>query len=696
MFDLHMHSAFVDELLNREGGERIPLLLAHLSSHLPEPEGAKRPAPVAPDRLASLASGLDVVIRAARAFLDDAAKAAKTKRLSARTPLFYELAATLEATRDAYQTILGACRETIFAMARAQAAAFKGTNAGPGAKAKAKRLQDAWKSFDQAFMGQADKDVLRSFFLAADELMVLGAEGLIKTGFIAPLSAQIGQYARGERAALDVSAELSTRALLAAAGAAALSVKASRDPEHPTEAKILAAVDQAFAVPPTPPLRSFVADLAMRGHILERQAALVRELREKTAEIQAARARYKRTKFQGRKQALLKIATLGVRKTEQFGDAKTLKLALDAMEEDYASLVSENELSAGRPAVYLKACAASLDRMLGLVRQAAVKAAKETGDADAAARLPAALDWAIGPKGRCGPDVSGFWAPILAPLALGSAAKRGGQAVEALSKRNAAVFRNHMPALAYTAQRAASGVRLSAATPDTGRTVFQKSLGEFLKEVEKYRAGRFHSRKERARAEALITKFKGVAGLLEASPQTLSEGNQAKRAAMEKRLPAVKMELADGVAKLFALHRGEMRRVNLALLKEQADAFFPALEAKAAPEDAERLAKIKDILNYARTLASALPGMEAEDVVTEIMSEELLLGIENALTDPEPDLETADADIRALFEAARSTLMGLDPAHLKLLMKQVPNLSRAINFLTGDQKRAKAANKGKK
>ncbi len=694
MFDLNMHAAFVDELLNREGGERIPLLLAHLAKNLPEPEGARRQAPVAPGRLTELASELDIVNKAARAFLSDAPKAAKTKRLSAETPLFFELAATLEAVRDVSQTILGACRETILAMARAQAAALKGKSAGPKAKAKAKRIQDVWKTFDQAFKEGTEKDALDAFFLAAHQLAILGADALLKMRFIAPLSAQVSQYARGERASLDVSAELSARELLAGAGAASLAAKASRDPEHPVEAKILAAVDEAFAGEPAPPLRSFVAELAMRGHILERQAALARELREKTGELQAARTRYKRAKFQGRKQKLLKIATLGARKTEQFGDAKTLKLALDAMEEDYASLVGEAELSAGRPAAYLKACAACLERTLVLVRQAAVEAAKKMEDADA--RLPAILDKALGAKGRAAPDVPGFWTPMLASLAQGAAAKRGGQAAEALSQRNAAVFREHIPALAFAAERIPSAVRLSATTPDAGPTIFQKSLGDYLKEAEPYRTGQFHSRKERSRAEALVKKFKGVTALLEAAPDSLSEENRAKRAAMEKRLPALKMEMADGAAKLAALHKSEMRRMNPALLNKLSDAFFSGLEAKTAPEDAERLAKVKDILTYARTLASALPGMEVEDIVTKFHSEELLLGVENALTEPEPSLEAADAEIRDIFEAARSTLMSLDPDHLKKLMKQVPNLSRAINFLTGDQKRASAAKKNKK
>jgi len=697
MFDLPTHSAFVDELFSREEGERIPLLLTHLAAHLPEPEGRKNPAPVSPERLTSLASGLDVVVGAARAFLDDAAKAAKNKRPSAQTPLFFELAAALEAVRDVYRTILGSCREAVLAMARAQAAALRGKNAGPGAKAKAKRIRTAWSLFEEALKNQGpDEDALRAFFIASGELLALGVEDLIKARLIAPLSAQIGQFARGERAALAVSAELSARALLSGAGAASLAAKACRDPEHPMEAKILAAVDEAFAAQPPPPLRAFVADLAIEGHILERQAALVRELREKGGELEAARAKYRRAKRRGRKRALLAIATLGIRKPERFGDAKTLKLALDVMEEDYAVLVSESELSAGRPAVYLRACAAGLELLLGRVRQAAVRAAKEAGDPDAASRLPATLDRALGPSGRCSPDVSGFWAPVLAPLALGAAAKRCGQAVEALSKRNAAVFRDHLPPLALNAERIPSGVRLCVTTPDIGQTAFQKSPDDFLKEIETYRTGRFHSRKERAKAEALIKKFKGAAALLKAPAESLSEENQVKRAAMTARLPAIKMDLADGAIGLGALHRSEMRRVNLALLKEQADVFFAALEAKAAPEEAERLAKLKDILNYARTLASALPGMEAGEIVTRIRSEELLLGVENALTEPEPDLETADAEIRALFEAARSTLMSLDPAHLKLLMKQTPTLSRAINFLTGDQKRDSAARKSKK
>ncbi len=684
MFDLPAHSAFVAELFSRKAEERQPALFEHLAACLPQSGAASRPAPLSGKRLAALAMRLVPCVEAAQAFLEQAAKNKKGE--NARSPLFFELAASLEGARDAAQAVDRSCRETVLSMARTQSAAMRKAAGNPKAAERAGHIQTLWKKYEATLGATGPGEGLRAFFRTAGALLSLAAGDEVNARAAAPVAAKVKDCVIEGDCELTVSASLDPRRILARAGAPFPPAKKPQ-PVHPLETKILEAVDAVSTQPLAPPLRIFLKDLAMNGHILENHAALVREVREKEEELSAARKKYQAAKVRSRKDKMLKVLTAGARKGESFADPGTLRLALASMEEDFESLRSESEMSANRPAVYLKSAAVCLSALMADARTEGAGEARRLGGKEGEKAMLAAFSRMTGPKGAVAPDAPGFWTPALAALSIHIGAASLKKTAKALNERNEKMFKGHFPEISFEIAAGPGAVDFKAFTPPGAGSIFEKSPAELLREIESFGRGLLHSRKEKERTVPLVKRFSGAAALLDAPLSKLSPEQRAKRQTLEKRLPAIKVEMAEGLDGLKSLHRAEMRRAGPSVVIAASEAFFAALGKKYGPDQAARLGKIKETALYARTLAAALPGMNGGDEPPDIvLGEEILLGLENALTDPAMDADAAEAAVRGLFEEARSTLMNMDPAALKQLMKTDPSLSRALNFLAGDAK----------
>ncbi len=689
MFDLPVHSAFLAELFSRKEKERPPALLAHLSAHLPDAGGASRPAPFTGPELAALTLGLEPAAETARAFLDAAKRTGKPGSVeTVRTPLFFELAACLEGARDAAQALFGALRGAVLAMARTQSAALRRLGNDPKALARAKDIQRVWKTFESALGAGGAEARLAAFFQAAAALLSLAAQDEIKSRVLTLVMAQTRECVLGSRESLTASVSLDPRRILKRAGAAPSQTANGAQSVPPAlEAKIYQAVDAVSPSPLPPALRAFLKNLALGGRLLERHAALAREMREKEEELFAARKKYKAAKARSRKDVMLRALTLGARKPDSFAGHKTLRLALDSMEEDFESLRDEAEMSANRPAAYLKAASACLTALLETAKAQGAAFVKRVGGKEAAKAFQDAMKTALGPESACSPDLPGFWTPLFFSLAASIAAASLKKTGEALNGRNQTMYHGHFPAIAFEIAPGAAAVEVRAATPDGCSDIFRKTPSALLAEIDAFGQGLTHSRKEKERAKALHARFAGLAALLDAPEAKLSGERLAKRRAYEKKLPAIKIEMADGIERLASLHRAEMRRAGPSAVIAASDAFFAALMAKYGDAEAGRIAKIKETALYARTLSAALPGMNGGDEPPGvILGEEILLGLEDALTGEALDIEAAEAAVRSLFDAARSTLMNMDPATLKQIMRKDPSLSRALNFLAGDAK----------
>lgn len=643
-------------------------------------------------------------VSAARALLDVAQAELEKNRSPLELRAWVELVAVLEALADVVATIFQGQLQALDGIAESlklriskeksaglSALRERGAKAGwndrevarrravfeRGLNQRATRIVGAVRGHREAVSRTgASAKTFQEFFRSFADIASEGLAPLVSREVRAPLEREAGLLRRAKVEDVDVSARLEDSVIRRYCGLSAVEppAPASLDASDKFEAKVFKEIAELVRKRKgAGALSRLTLDLALESRACQERLRLLRSWGKATTMVKKAEQRLQQVEEQCKGSTLKAMCTLGLGAGRE-GRAQRAE-ARDAL------LVARRRKERLRLAIEssgdsLRAFIRSVGDVSARIIPEVAKAARNSftnGDKEAGEAVSAALSLELR-NSRTSPSRSGFWVVVLRSLAAQAMRIRVREIVSAFNERSADQWAGFFPEVEAAFFDEEDARRVHLASTCVGESIFHRGLETFAEEFENVRMGAYHSLEERSQAEKHLQWLRQAEAQLEGT---------ADRAGA---LVDVKLQAARRGKTLERLHRQELGRIQVSDIDAIQDEFIVALEEKTDKDDEQYVKRTREVIMFTKPVANALLYADSDSGLVQASGKEILLAMERVMLERAGHVKDVLAELTKLYETSRQELLSLPPDQLKQLLKDVPNLSRAMNFLSKAQK----------